>query len=274
MRLHLVLLCIALWGFSYAGLESKEMPKDIKDIEIKRIEKSGRSRNSSADKWFAVVYDGPGASKDCVEKLAYLLRRSGFRTQIAYPGQISKALSRATILAIPGGEDEEEMRNALLKSKEYDLIANFVSAGGHYIGVCAGAYLTGTFVGDSVDDGYQGLGLIPGSTNNRDKVDKEARAELILWQGKTRKFYFQDGPNFFIDEKRVEIWGRYSDGLPAAFIADFGRGRVAVIGVHPEVDDEWRIGDGVLDAEVAKNSDAGVKFIQRTVDPAPLKVAM
>ena len=77
-------------------------------------------------------------------------------------------------------------------------MGEFVSNGGRYLGTCMGAYLVGN---DSDFPGYDfGLNVsqyidLPDAT-----VSSEDDSIIqLLWRGKDRDMYFQDGPYFTQD---------------------------------------------------------------------------
>jgi hypothetical protein len=52
--------------------------------------------------------------------------------------------------------------------------------------------------------------------------------------------YFQDGPFFRLtDTTAASAIATYDNDLPAAVLAPYGAGRVAVVGPHPEADATW-----------------------------------
>ncbi|MBT2274982.1 hypothetical protein J7E69_26585 [Rhodococcus enclensis] len=57
----------------------------------------------------------------------------------------------------------------------------------------------------------------------------------MTWRGDKRRMFFEDGPIFVLrDDTPTEVVARYRNGRVAAVAADFGRGRVGVVGPHPE----------------------------------------
>ena len=187
----------------------------------------------------ALVYFGPGVCPGCPDDLAAALARVGFKIKKTFPGKISsRALSEASIFAVPGGDEERDVMHALMPG-EADNIRNFVRTGGHYLGVCLGAYLA---VPNLIDASFEpGLALFEGTVKNHSPT-KEARMELISWQSVRRYMYFQDGPEFHLDHpEQADIWARYPDKDQniAAFQIAYGNGRVGLIGPHPEATQEW-----------------------------------
>lgn len=132
-------------------------------------------------------------------------------------------------------------------------LRNYISAGGRYAGFCLGAYLAG------YDPGFN---LLPsGSDTDEEITQKGAQVKstknMIIqvdWTFQTgprkgqkadgRWLYFQDGAVVKLDLKRagvdVEVLGRYSsNGDVAACVVGFGKGRVGLVGPHPEADESW-----------------------------------
>jgi glutamine amidotransferase-like uncharacterized protein len=63
----------------------------------------------------------------------------------------------------------------------------------------------------------------------------------VRWRGERRHMYFQDGPYFQLDDEAATatVIATYDNNLPAAALAPYGEGRVAVVGPHPEADASW-----------------------------------
>jgi glutamine amidotransferase-like uncharacterized protein len=135
--------------------------------------------------------------------------------------------------------------------KKYkQLIRDFVSNGGRYMGFCLGAYLAGP---------SQGFGLLPPGDSADDEMDQpgaQIRNEKdtiinVNWQfstgpnaGRTqdkRWLYFQDGAVIDIgNSSNIRILGRYSSNDDvAATLSPFGRGWVGLVGPHPEATEDW-----------------------------------
>jgi hypothetical protein len=52
--------------------------------------------------------------------------------------------------------------------------------------------------------------------------------------------FFQDGPVFRLESGApATVLARYPNGEVAAVVAEFGAGRVGVVGPHPEADSSW-----------------------------------
>ncbi len=200
-----------------------------------------------------------------------LVGPGGFTTLLA-----SENRKNIALVAFPGGPSEGAMQKALTESGEFDLIKSYVSSGGRYLGICAGAYLAGSFVTNDADatpqEAIQGFDFLPRSMEkgallvNTQSVlahemgysDVEAKARMmdIAWSGLdvTKSVFFQNGPAFYVDESSVRVFGRYLEATrhkngvifhadntspAAALVTPYFDGKVGVIGVHLEADKSW-----------------------------------
>jgi glutamine amidotransferase-like uncharacterized protein len=116
-----------------------------------------------------------------------------------------------------------------------DDIRNWVHDGGHYLGFCLGAYLAAA---------TPGFALLPGNTSQYitspgATVDTTDDAVIpVLWRGKPRHMFFQDGPVFQLNAD-ADVLATYDNGEPAALVVPYGSGWVGVVGPHPEADQSW-----------------------------------
>lgn len=159
-----------------------------------------------------------------------------------------QGLSGFKVFWVPGGwapdysgKIRESGRAAILK---------LVQEGGAYVGVCAGAYYAarsvawegerypyplGLFHGEAVGPeiypwpryGMAELGMDPEHPINA----KESQEEWILLYG---------GGHFVADENQeMEVVARYKQtGQPAIITLSYGQGKVLLLGVHPEIEED------------------------------------
>lgn len=166
------------------------------------------------------------------------------------------------LLIIPGGRSNPYHEK--LGSRGMQSIKDFVETGGHYLGICAGAYFAcrrtefevGTELEITRDDG---LGLFPGRATGsaysdqafRYGTEQNSRLAEVELRSRQESFYFNGGCFFTVDsfEHRHQVLGRFADisGNPACIVlCQYGRGRVLLSGVHFEysyrgldTEDEW-----------------------------------
>lgn len=224
----------------------------------------------------ALVYSGPASLPGCPEAVADLLAASarGFRVDFVGPDEhwplSAASLAEATLYAQPGGADLEEAYRHLRPHR--DTIRRFVADGGRYLGFCLGSYLAGA---------TPGFDLLPGDTDqyigtSRASVDTDRGAIVeVSWRGHRRHLYFQDGPLFQFDaDADVDILARYPNRAVAAAVTSFGRGRVGVVGPHPEASADWFIDAGLSDPghhhptpATARGRDLGLDLIEEVMTP-------
>ena len=189
----------------------------------------------------ALIYRGPAACKGCPEAIATLLRTT---YQIVYAGPKEKldvntnTLSTAKLYVQPGGGD---LNQAWPHVRRYaSPIRDYVRNGGRYLGICLGGYLAGTL---------PGFDLLPGTGQTDQYITSKGAvvtSELdtvvpLLWRGQLRHVYFQDGTLFQLDQTAAptQILATYTNGEIAAAVQNVGKGRVGMVGPHPEADETW-----------------------------------
>lgn len=188
---------------------------------------------------YALIYNGPVADAESVQAVAEVARAVGLGVRYVDDlRKLSAVLPQAKVFIIGGTEDDVAplMDGFTLKAKRalYDYLDN----GGRYLGICGGAYVASS---GWRDEGriVRGLNIIEAKTDGYDE-DFESKVYRVNWQGQVRSMYYQAGPVFKPGSEKPQIIATYPDGRPAALIADYGRGRVAVSGPHPEAPPAWR----------------------------------
>ncbi|MEU7305951.1 BPL-N domain-containing protein [Streptomyces sp. NPDC007189] len=202
---------------------------------------------SATRRLLALVYRGPASLPGCPEAVANLLASGPWDLDVRYTGPheplplSAASLSQAVLYAQPGGGTLDSAYRILRPQRR--AIRDFVHGGGHYLGFCLGGYLAGA---------TPGFDLLPGDTDQYIATagatvhDEGSTVVRVIWQGSPRSVYFQDGPAFVLDTgAAARILARYDNGAPAALVARFGAGRVAVTGPHPEATDDWYTDHGL-----------------------------
>lgn len=133
------------------------------------------------------------------------------------------------IVAFPGGFGNADEWSKILSDKAGD-VRRYVAAGGRYLGVCMGAYWAGE----------EYFGLVPGTQIERyieaDGADirrSYMTTARVSWEGTLEQMFFWDGPVFAGDVG--EVVATYANGGVMAM----RRGRVGLIGCHPESQADW-----------------------------------
>jgi hypothetical protein len=135
------------------------------------------------------------------------------------------------MVCFPGGTGDSDSWNRLFKS-HVDRIRSFVAGGGHYLGVCMGAYWAGPDY-FNILDGVQVSQYI--TRPNTDTRRPHAKQMKVTWNGQPEELFFYDGCAIIGDETKYSVVSRYPNGDAMAIIQD----RVGLIGCHPEAEQHW-----------------------------------
>lgn len=215
----------------------------------------------------ALVYKGPAARPTaCSDAVVSLLRSSplGFDVRHVGPyGELplnAKTLASAAIYAQPGGGELTPAYRRMRKHRS--TIRDYVALGGNYLGFCLGGYLAGA---------TPGFGLLTGDTDQYIASKGATTGTMddtlveVLWRGRPRRMFFQDGPVFLLDsDAGTTVLARYHNNEIAALVAPFGEGRVAVVGPHPEATVDWYADCGLPEEP---NFDLGLDLIETVMTP-------
>lgn len=201
------------------------------------------------DRRLALVYRGPASTSGCPEAVAGALARSRWDLDVRFVGPKESlslepaVLASAVLYAQPGGGELGRAWRKLRRSAP--AIRDYVGGGGRYLGFCLGGYLAGE---------TPGFGLLPGdadqyiSSPGARPTHTHDTVATVIWNGRRRQVFFQDGAWFDLDPARgeAEVLATYENGLPAAVVAPFGAGAVGVVGPHPEATPDWFTDCGLL----------------------------
>ncbi|HIL98584.1 MAG TPA: hypothetical protein EYG51_22145 [Pseudomonadales bacterium] len=138
-------------------------------------------------------------------------------------------------------------------------LRDFVSHGGTYIGICAGAYFAGSrvvYAGIDVTEtaGYD-LGLFSGTVSGpayKSHPDFKWKRTQISFGDDRASVRYAAAPRFAEpgDENKVESiqWiAQYNDGTPAIIEQGYGSGKVILWGPHPEIGRSKKVLDIFMD---------------------------
>lgn len=222
-----------------------------------------------AAKRLALVYRGPGTCEDCAEPAALALLAAGWTVEYVDPkGLTPENLSRADLYLQGGGDDNTEVTVQAMTPAQLESLRAYVRGGGRYLGICAGGYLAGLWADDAKTvPGFRLVDLDVGAEIS----SSTARVLGVIWRGKERPFYYQFGPYFDFSRSalrdRAEIVARFADtGRVAAAIVPDGKGRVGLLGPHPEATPAW-YADDHLPAPKASNWPLFDDFVEQLMTP-------
>lgn len=225
-------------------------------------------RGGDARAPLALVYRGPASEPGCPEAVAELLAASrwGFRVRYVGPAERlrlgERALASAAIYAQPGGGTLSRGYKHMRAHRSE--IRSFVRGGGKYLGFCLGGYLAGA---------TPGFALLPGDTDAY--VASRGSGALgdgdtvidVRWRGSSRPLFFQDGPHFLLQrDADALVLATYPNRTVAAAVTGFGRGRVGVVGPHPEAGRDW-FTDAGLAPPALLGTDLGLDLVDAVMLP-------
>jgi len=203
----------------------------------------------AASKPLALIWNGPGACKECLSGAVTVARESGFSVQFMNPSvKDFTAFQQATLWIQPGGKSSKAA-DAMGPGMEQQ-VREFVANGGGYVGFCAGAFISTEKIGQKDKNGY---GIVPGNTQLliRGEFD-HAMLKVSTTKYGDRWMYYAGGPFFKMSDEQLaavqgEVIARYPDGSIAGVHAHYGKGKVAVVGFHPEASKAWKTALGKVD---------------------------
>jgi glutamine amidotransferase-like uncharacterized protein len=136
------------------------------------------------------------------------------------------------MVVFPGGIGDSDSYDTILK-KNKDVVVDFVTRGGKYLGICMGAYWAGKDYFNILDkvDAVQYIKR-PGACTRR----PHAKNMPVMWRGQSYNMFFYDGCAMVGgDMSPYETIATYSNGDNMAIIQN----RIGLIGCHPESEQFW-----------------------------------
>lgn len=144
---------------------------------------------------------------------------------------LDEVLKDVRAVCFPGGIGDSDSYFDLFTRSKANKLAEFVSSGGRYIGVCMGAYWAGSRYFDLLDD-VDAVQYIK-------RLDSDVKRSYgtvadIEWLGQKEKMFFYDGCTF-VGPGYYDTVAKYANGEPMAII----QGNVGIVGCHPESEEFW-----------------------------------
>ena len=136
------------------------------------------------------------------------------------------------MVIFPGGIGDSDSYDTILKNNK-DVVVDFVTRGGKYLGICMGAYWAGKDYFNILDkvDTIQYIRR-PNTCTRR----PHAKNMPVMWKGQPCDMFFYDGCAIVGDENSpYETIATYSNGDNMAIIQN----RIGLIGCHPESEKFW-----------------------------------
>jgi glutamine amidotransferase-like uncharacterized protein len=136
------------------------------------------------------------------------------------------------MVVFPGGIGDSDSYDTVLKNNK-DVVVDFVTRGGKYLGICMGAYWAGKDYFNILDkvDAVQYIRR-PNTCTRR----PHAKNMPVMWRGQPCDMFFYDGCAIVGGENSpYETIATYSNGDNMAIIQN----RIGLIGCHPESEQFW-----------------------------------
>lgn len=133
------------------------------------------------------------------------------------------------LVAFPGGFGDSDRFERLMEKNKDEVLA-FLQRGGHYLGICMGAYWADKYYFDILDNVRADQYI---TRPNTDTHRPHAKAMPVLWNGQPERMYFYDGCAMF--GENFETVATYPNGDAMAII----QGKIGLIGCHPESMPTW-----------------------------------
>ena len=136
------------------------------------------------------------------------------------------------MVAFPGGFGDSDSYDTILKNNK-NVVVDFVTRGGKYLGICMGAYWAGKDYFNILDkvDAVQYIKR-PDTCTRR----PHAKNMPVMWRGQSYNMFFYDGCAIVGgDMSPYETIATYSNGDNMAIIQN----RIGLIGCHPESEQFW-----------------------------------
>lgn len=195
---------------------------------------------------------GPHSFKQTMKGLKEVLSPASYRlVPVNHAYFTSEEWEKNTALIVfPGGRDLPYHHH--LRGHANQRIARYVSNGGTYLGICAGAYYGSAMV--EFEKGspleiiearelafFPGTACGPAYGNNLFCYESESGAKIapVKWieNGEITPLYYNGGCHFVKahEHKNVSLLATYEDmDLSAVILCQVGSGRALLSGVHPE----------------------------------------
>ena len=181
----------------------------------------------------ALFLHHPFCSKDCVDAMVSALSpKYDIKTFDGNDITAPNFFDGVSVIAFPGGVGDSDSCYKLFSRRTGNRIAKFIEDGGHYLGICMGAYWADQWYFDLIGD-VRAVQYI--KRPNADVKRSYGTVATIEWNGQQEKMYFYDGCALIGDEREFKTIARYANGDPMAII----KGRIGLVGCHPEAQLYW-----------------------------------
>lgn len=179
----------------------------------------------------------PECSIDCCNGMVEALAPD-YRVDLFTKDQFNRVILKDyAAVMFPGGIGDSHTHYNFFTRRQGNMLAEYIEAGGKYVGVCMGAYWAGPWYFDLLE----GIDVVqyikrPGAEIKR----SYGTVANVTWCDSEYtlneyNMFFYDGCTFIGDENTFSTVARYANGDPMAII----QGNIGLIGCHPESEHYW-----------------------------------
>lgn len=188
----------------------------------------------------ALVYNGPVSAEDCPEAAAAVAREAGLQVRfVPRPQDLPGLLPGAAVFILGGTTDDLAPLLRAFTPEARAALKDYLRQGGRYLGICGGGFMASASWEEATGT-VEGLGLAAVTTSTHDE-DFSPRILPVSWLGTVWPMYVRAGPAFHPrpGPEPMRPVAYYANGELAALVAGYGRGRLALVGPHPEARASW-----------------------------------
>jgi len=189
----------------------------------------------------ALLYNGPAADPDGVESMTATLTGMGVEVRTCSDlTKLPSQLKGVSLFSIGGTTDDLAPINQMCTPQVAKAVNAWLDAGGTYVGICGGAIMACNSWDDATGH-HATLELFPTESESFIQ-DQSAQILPIRWSGKLVPMFFQFGPTFLKGAgfpRGTATFATYSDGQVAGLTYTHGKGKLALLGPHPEATKDW-----------------------------------
>jgi len=145
---------------------------------------------------------------------------------------VAETFDGVDLLAFPGGVGDADDYFHMFPRKNANAVADFVAAGGAYLGICVGAYWAGPAYFDILK------GAEPVQYIKRPTADIMRSCNIAaecVWNGEEERIFFRDGCTFVGDLSHSEIVSTYFNKEPMCI----RQGKIGVMGACLDSQEWW-----------------------------------
>ena len=212
--------------------ESHMSDKGYSESTHEKQAEFARKRNYPLKK-MAIFLRHPECSEDCVYAIVHALSHE-YQIRIFEESELDDPdfFNNLDVIVFPGGIGDSDSYLNFFTRTRANRIAHYIHGGGHYLGICMGAYWAGSRYFDLLINADVTQYI---KRPHADVKRSYGTVADVTWRGTPEKMYFYDGCSILGEEEGFKIISRYTNNDPMAII----QGRIGLIGCHLEASKYW-----------------------------------